>query len=175
MLHVHLRDIQPMIWRRLLVPGSLTLTKLHLVLQGAFDWEGRHLHGFEIDGLRYGPAEDDYDDELDEDEWRLFQLLRVDGHFIYDYDFGDNWIHDVHVEGAEHTSLTLKKAVCLDGARARPPEDVGGPSGFGHFLEVMSDPRHDDYEGHSQSHGREYEADHFSLYDTNARVQSRSQ
>jgi hypothetical protein len=174
LLYVHLRDIQPMIWRRLMVPGSLTLTKLHFVLQGAFDWEGYHLHGFQIDGLHYGPAEDDYDDdELDEDKWRLIQLLNVDDHFTYNYDFGDNWIHDIHVEGAENASLTLKKAVCLDGERARPPEDVGGASGFGHFLEVMNSPSHEEYDGLLQWHGGEYRQDHFSLYDTNARVQSR--
>jgi len=159
-----------------MVPGSLTLTKLHLVLQGAFDWESFHLHGFEIDDLRYGPAQDDDDeDKLDEDEWRLFQILKVDDHFIYNYDFGENWIHDIHVEGAENTSLTLKKAVCLDGARSRPPEDVGGPSGFGHFLEVMSDSRHEEYEGFLQRHGEDYGPDQFGIYDTNARVQSRTQ
>jgi len=49
-------------------------------------------------------------------------------------------VHDIEVEGAEHVSRTLKKAVCLGGARARPPEDVGGVSGFEHFLEVMAKP-----------------------------------
>ncbi len=53
-LRIHLRDIEPEIWRRIIVPGSLTLAKLHLVIQGAFDWEDRHLHEFEIYGKRYG-------------------------------------------------------------------------------------------------------------------------
>lgn len=158
-----------------MVPGSLTLAKLHLLIQGAFDWEDYHLHRFEIHGLQYGPSDDDYDEEmLDENEWRIFQLLRVGDHFIYDYDFGDNWVHDIVVEGAENTSRTLKKALCLDGARARPPEDVGGVSGFGHFLEVMNNPRHEEYVDYVQWHGERFKPDLFSLFDTNARVQSRT-
>jgi len=175
LLHTQFRDIEPKIWRRVMVPGSLTLAKLHLVIQGAFDWEDHHLHRFEVHDLRYGPVDDDYDEELlDENEWRLFQLLRVGDRFIYHYDFGDNWIHDIEVKGAENTTRSLKNALCLDGARARPPEDVGGVSGFEHFLEVTSNPRHKEYVDYVQWHGERFKPDLFSLFDTNARIQSRS-
>lgn len=176
-LRIRLREIEPEIWRRVMVPGSLTLAKLHLVIQGAFDWDDCHLHQFEIYGQRYGMTDNDWDDEdesLDENEWRLHQLLKVHDHFSYLYDFGDHWTHDVEVEGAENVSRTLKKALCLDGARARPPEDVGGVSGFIHFLEVMGNPRDEEYVDYVTWYGERFKPDLFSLFDTNGRIQSRS-
>ncbi len=107
-------------------------------------------------------------------EWRLHQLLKVHDHFTYIYDFGDHWVHDIEVEGAEHVSKTLKKAVCLDGAKARPPEDVGGVPGFEHFLEVMGNPRDEEYVHLVAWHGERFKTEHFSLFDTNGRIQSRN-
>jgi hypothetical protein len=53
-LHVSLAEIDPPIWRRLVVPSDWTLDRLHLVLQAAFSWTDSHLHEFRIGGLRYG-------------------------------------------------------------------------------------------------------------------------
>jgi hypothetical protein len=36
--------------------------------------------------------------------------------------------------------------VCVTGARHRPPEDVGGVSGYEEFLEVIHDPKHPEHE-----------------------------
>ena len=36
-------------------------------------------------------------------------------------------------------------ARCVDGARARPPEDVGGPHGYADFLESLADRRHPEH------------------------------
>jgi hypothetical protein len=155
----------------------MTLAKLHPVIQGAFDWDDRHLHEFEVNGKRYGPSENDWDDDeewLDEEEWRLHHLLKVLDKITYLYDFGDNWIHEIEVERAEIVSQTLKKAVCLDGARARPPEDVGGVSGFQHFLGVMRNPSDEEFVRFSTLHGGPFEPNSFSLLDTNGRIQSRS-
>jgi len=43
-LHVWLRGISPMIWRRLLVRADSTIADLHYVLQIAFGWTDSHLH-----------------------------------------------------------------------------------------------------------------------------------
>ena len=45
-LHVELKDIQPPIWRRLVVPGGVTLQELHFLLQDAMGWTDSHLHEF---------------------------------------------------------------------------------------------------------------------------------
>ena len=53
-LKVTLRGVRPPIWRRLIIPGSMTLASLHEAIQAAMGWDGGHLHAFEIGGRYYG-------------------------------------------------------------------------------------------------------------------------
>ena len=53
-IHVWIRGISPMIWRRLLVRNESTIADLHYTLQIAFDWSDLHLHRFHIHGQDYG-------------------------------------------------------------------------------------------------------------------------
>ena len=45
-LHIELKEVQPKVWRRLLVPETITLLKLHMLIQAAFGWNHSHLHEF---------------------------------------------------------------------------------------------------------------------------------
>ncbi len=42
-LRISIEDTEPLIWRRLKVPVTLTVAEFHLVIQAAFGWENRHL------------------------------------------------------------------------------------------------------------------------------------
>jgi len=53
-LRIVLRDISPLIWRRLLVYSDTTLAHLHHMLQILFAWSDEHLHHFHIFGKDYG-------------------------------------------------------------------------------------------------------------------------
>lgn len=61
------------------------------------------------------------------------------------YDFGDSWEHAITVHRVWRMPKGLKFAVCLDGANACPPEDVGGSWGYEHLLAVLADPTHEEY------------------------------
>jgi len=50
--------------------------------------------------------------------------------FIYEYDFGDSWEHEVLVEQVLPPDADFKHPVCLAGANASPPEDCGGIPGY---------------------------------------------
>ena len=52
-LRVVLRNISPLIWRRLLVRSDSTVAALHQALQVAFGWDDEHLNRFEIRGREY--------------------------------------------------------------------------------------------------------------------------
>lgn len=58
-LRIELLGIEPQIWRRIVVPNSLTLLELHAVIQGAMGWQDYHLHMFEIGERRFEVPEDD--------------------------------------------------------------------------------------------------------------------
>jgi len=47
-VHVWIRGIHPMLWRRFLLRSDSTLADLHAVLQIGFDWTDFHLHRFRI-------------------------------------------------------------------------------------------------------------------------------
>jgi len=74
-LKVTLRDIKPPIWRRLLVPGTMTLGDLHQAVQAAMGWDNDHLHAFDIAGRQYGDR-DTVDDVADENRLTLNSLIK---------------------------------------------------------------------------------------------------
>ncbi len=92
-LQIELAWIKPKIWRRILVPASITLGNLHQVLQVTFGWGDYHLHEFDFGGERYGIPDPEFDWEPVRSETRI-QLKTALGSmasFKYIYDFGDHW------------------------------------------------------------------------------------
>jgi hypothetical protein len=149
---VTLLDIKLAIWRRVRVPDC-TLADLHGYIQAAFGWWNYHLHQFDIDGERYGPASpDDMDFGLeirDEAEVTLGKLIPKSGRkprWVYEYDFGDGWRHEVVFEGVTPADPKAKYPQCVEGERACPPEDCGGPWGYADYLAAVRDPRHEQHE-----------------------------
>jgi hypothetical protein len=56
--------------------------------------------------------------------------LPVRERFLYEYDFIDNWQHDVRLEQILPLDSRRRYPVCIAGRRAAPPEDCGGPWAF---------------------------------------------
>ncbi|MCC7325341.1 MAG: plasmid pRiA4b ORF-3 family protein [Burkholderiales bacterium] len=148
-LRIELLDVTPVIWRRVLVPGSIKLHRLHGVLLWTMGWAGGHLHEFVIGYDHYG-APDPYFNEpprlQPDNRFTLTAALGARKWFIYLYDYGDGWEHRVTVEQILPPDPTLKLPQCLDGANACPPEDVGGPPGYEDFLEAIRDPNHEEHD-----------------------------
>ena len=89
-LKVTLRGTRPPVWRRLLMPGTMTLGDLHQAIQAAMGWEDCHLHVFDIGGRQYGDRRT-VDDVADENRPTLDNILKSGvARFAYTYDFGDN-------------------------------------------------------------------------------------
>ena len=128
-LRIYLREISPMIWRRLLVRSDSTIADLHHTLQIAMGWEDVHLHQFIIRGKRYGISW--LGGMVFSDSAHQVQLsdlhLRVNERFLYEYDFYDQWQHEIRLEKQLSFDPTKNYPVCTGGARAAPPEDCGGP------------------------------------------------
>lgn len=183
-IQVALDDIEPAIWRRLVVPLTATLVDLHHILQAAFGWTDSHLHAFEIGGLRYGdPRMLQQEFEGDARSFDEGAVRLRDFHFHYGggpaitylYDFGDDWRHTVKFEKLLAEDPAPKTASCIDGARCCPPEDVGGPHGYFDFLRVLLAPGADEREERRQlkrwSSGK-FDPERFNLAKIDKAVQS---
>jgi hypothetical protein len=150
---ITLLETTPPIWRRIHVEDC-TLDKLHEHIQTAMGWTNSHLHQFDIEGKIYGDPEllnDGFEDFqcVDSTITNLSRILPKSGKhfkFKYEYDFGDDWEHEILFEGTPTADPKVKYPLCLDGERACPPEDCGGVWGYDEFLEAISNPKHDEHE-----------------------------
>jgi hypothetical protein len=168
-LKVTLDESKPPIWRRLLVPGDVTLEHLHYIIQAAMGWTNSHLHQFIVDGLYFGEPHPDYGLEMhDHRRIRLSAVTTETGtKFAYEYDFGDGWMHTLLVEKIIEPEPGQQYPVCVKGRRACPPEDVGGVWGYAQFLEAINDPGHAEHEMYLAWIGGEFDPEAFDLEETN--------
>jgi hypothetical protein len=164
-LKIVLDEIEPEIWRRVLVPTNLTLHDLHRLIQLMFDWYDYHLYEFTIAGTRYGVPDADAEEETeDSTRVRLRDVAEsVGDHFTYIYDFGDDWVHTILVERAPQRADPGWLPYVLSGERAGPPEDCGGVDGFQRFLEALRDPDDPEHEEYRTWIGANYDPELFDV------------
>jgi len=148
------------------------LSKLHSIFQAAMGWQDCYLHCFEIGDLRYGNADPDFElDDIDEDTVVMADVVGERARFDYEYDFGDSWSHEVVVESVTTLPVVLKYAVCLDGQRACPPEDVRGIDTYERVLQAIRDPRHEEHNEYTDWLPPGFDPEAFNLAATNAALQ----
>lgn len=138
---VQLRYIRPPIWRRVVLPDNATLGDLHAVIQTTMGWHNCHMHSFRIGRVYYSDPEAAEMGGMDmENEERVplaKVVTRAKQKFIYEYDFGDCWEHEIVAEKFLPLNPDTNYPVCLGGARACPPEDCGSFPGYMDILEAL--------------------------------------
>ena len=163
-LKITLKRSKPAIWRRVLIPGDFELDFVHGVIQCAMGWANTHLHDFYIQGEHYGdPAAGEELGFLDENEYRLQDVAGPKEKFLYEYDFGDDWEHEVLVEKIVPRKEGEFYPACLEGKGACPPEDCGGIWGYYSLLKILqdkSDPSHKQYRAWM---GYDFDPEEFSV------------
>lgn len=139
-LKISLKEIEPLIWRRFAVRDSISFHQLHEIIQKVMGWENYHLYEFKIDNEVLGQIDDDALDSnpdlKDSEKIKLFKYLNKEGKkFVYYYDFGDSWAHDIKVE--KILEDYVNNPICIEGERACPPEDCGGTGGYERLLVLL--------------------------------------
>lgn len=122
-LRIVLRDVSPLIWRRLLVPSNIDLARLSRILQILFSWSGEHLHCFHIHGKDYGTAyAGPVSSGNDPRQVRLsdFHLHRRE-RFLYQYDFTAGWELEIRIENILPFDPARSYPRRIGGKRAGPP------------------------------------------------------
>jgi hypothetical protein len=177
-LKITLLDMKPPIWRRFQT-RDCTLDALHDVLQVVMGWKGCHLHRFESNRQTFGDPDLFEEDFLDSDmrdsrTTMLSQIMPKDGktcRFIYEYDFGDGWRHEIVFEGHPSGQADMVYPTCLEGERRCPPEDVGGPWGYQECLEAIADPSHENHKDFLRWRGK-FDPDTFDLKEVQRQLHS---
>ena len=146
-LKVTLDRVEPEVMRRLVVPLTIRLDRLHLTLQAAFGWTNTHLYAFTAGGVEWGipdPHVSTGDQPVDARKARLYDIVRDTGAKTvrYLYDFGDDWQHVIKLERWFENTDTAGMPFLLEASGRCPPEDVGGPDGYAALLTAIADASH---------------------------------
>ncbi len=142
---------KPPVWRKVSVPANFTFLRFHDVIQTVFGWENCHLFEFKDKEWQSNiriviPTEDDsfdpdfFADTKDSSKIKLSDIFKDKYRkFLYVYDFGDNWVHEITLESINSDSSDKQKtAICLSGKGACPPEDCGGIYGYEEMKDVIA-------------------------------------
>jgi len=121
-LRIDLDRFRPPVWRRVRLPATTTLTKLHEIIQILFEWDGDHLHVFTADGRHYADPFFDLEECAASDQLTLADALpRAGARLSYRYDLGDCWDHTVLLETGGPAAPT--RPTCIGGRGDAPVED----------------------------------------------------
>ena len=148
-VRIELLDTNPLIWREVEVPTSVTLKVLHDIVQITMGWLDQHLWEFTINGQTYGlPMDEDWGTgpRTEASKVRLRDLLkprrtRID----YLYDFGDSWEHRLTITNIRPGTPGVSYPHYVGGEWDCPPENCGGIPGYYNMLDALADPNHPDH------------------------------
>jgi hypothetical protein len=125
------------------VPDSYSLEQLHRCIQLGFAWLDYHLYEFQVGSRRLERPDEEAEGENAAVVTLADLSVKVGDRFVYLYDMGDYWLHDVEVLGAQPLDIDDDPdllAYLIGGERAAPPEDAGGPPGYADLVNAFRKP-----------------------------------
>lgn len=152
-LKITLKRSKPSIWRRVQVPETFNFYDLHVAIQDVMGWYDCHLHKFEIKNPKTGkgaligiPDDSGFFDTIHEVTAKIADYFKTTGdRAVYEYDFGDGWMHNVVLEKILPAIEGIQYPQCTAGKMACPPENCGGIDGYKELLEIIANPEDGEY------------------------------
>lgn len=159
-LKITLDDVEPKVVRRIEVPLSIRLDRLHATLQAALGWTNSHLWELRAGETGWGIPDRDWGDgPNDAAKATLIDVLRDTGarKLTYLYDFGDGWEHTIKIEYVVAPEPGASYPRLIEAIGRRPPEDIGGPPGYEEFLQAIRDPGHERHAEITEWHDADFD------------------
>ncbi|MBC8346187.1 MAG: plasmid pRiA4b ORF-3 family protein [Candidatus Marinimicrobia bacterium] len=172
-IQIALKNFKPKIWRRVLIPSDLLLPDFHKIIQTSMGWSNGHLHQFTKDHIYYSLKTVDsefWDEQVDVDYTQIKVsdlLIKEKGKILYEYDFGDDWEHDITLEKILPHDPELKIPVCLKGKMNCPPENCGGVWNYAKMLESLGKPKQNDYSWFFEFIENHFDPEYFNVNEIN--------
>jgi Plasmid pRiA4b ORF-3-like protein len=176
-LKITLKYSDPKIWRRILIPSDMRLPELHEVIQCIMPWDDSHMHQFVHKKVYYQAKQmDDFFggwgmEVTDYLKIRVSKLLTLaKDKMDYEYDFGDDWVHNIVLEKILPWNDNQALPFVTGGERNAPPDDSGGMWGFYAKMAVLQDPKHEEYADIREWIGVGYDPDSFDINKVNEQL-----
>jgi hypothetical protein len=166
------RNIEPEIWRKVLVSSEVTLARLHQIVQVLMGWNDRHLYAFVINAKRYCSPFDDDDQKKNElFRTKLSKVFSKDAPVItYEYDFRDRWEIELRNEARERDPEEQHWAECLEGSRHGPVEGSGGSRDYMEKARIYNNPQHKRFLEVRRWIGPKFDPEAFDVGKTNEKL-----
>jgi len=146
-LRITIPDIEPEIWREILIKNDITFKKLHEIIQLSFGWTNSHLYNFDVNGILFSiPDKEFKNNDLDAKNKITEFLIEEGQRALYTYDFGDYWEHEIEIVDMLKKEKGIRYPKCLDGRRNGPPEDCGGIPGYEDVIDALTSKDKSEYE-----------------------------
>jgi molecular chaperone GrpE (heat shock protein) len=120
------------VWRRTILPDSLSLSDLHRVIMRLFSWNGKFSHRFIFE--RYF-GNDLLDENNNVKESNTLKTLASNNLNEINYEYGERW--SVKIIISPHNDAKNIKPRVVAGECAPPPEHVEGPLRFRRYLSAL--------------------------------------
>lgn len=176
-LHISLTFSDPLIWRRVQVPGSISLATLHHVIQVSMGWSDSHVHQFLVGKISYAPTLGSgtikENERYDERNYKLQDLEEgMQFMFAYLYDAGDIWEHEIRLEEVVISQQELPEPVLLSGEQACPPETMSDIHEYQSLLTSLEDSSRSSRKKLAElTDSSSFDPDYFDLDDARHRLQ----
>ncbi|KZX17703.1 plasmid pRiA4b ORF-3 family protein [Methanobrevibacter filiformis] len=135
-IRIKLKDAPFPIWRRIHLNPDIPLSDFHEIIQIVMGWQNCHLYGFRVKDKFYSDDRADLEmlNALSSSSTTLKEIIKSNKKFIYEYDFGDGWIHEIVFNKYIEPKKGVEYPICSSGKGMCPPEDIGGMWGYEELL-----------------------------------------
>jgi len=173
-LNIILMEVEPYIWRKILVKDDISFETFHAILQTTMGWEDRHLYEFETFRKGFENISRLYEsDQNDAAKVRLSEIFNFEEVIGYIYDTGkDSWAHRIERERMVSIKEGETYPICLEGDRACPPENVGGAERYTKLMGALEDTTHKKHQKAKKILGKAFDSAAFDLEKINKKLKN---
>jgi hypothetical protein len=148
LLKLKIKNVKRDVWRKVIVPSTISLDRLHDVIQIVMVWEDYAPHSFVIDEVTYSEI-NPFEEEIETDEFEdgneyvhsLKDLVSKKGAtFQYFYHNDAKWEVEITIENNKLVYPPQNLLVqCIGGKMFSPMEEVVSPENFEDICNALED------------------------------------